>query len=161
MSLDVMILFAWLAILQHPQLCLSAGTIETAGTACTNFHFQGRATDQTKILFYGRLQTTRGLSFCSWSLLGPFFLLSSILVCFPPLGFLNSAFLSFLMSLFRRMPALCWVLVLDKLCKMSSVSLTIQVIRLLWWSKLKGNVLISSSQALAWLVDFQATTYFT
>lgn len=162
MSLDVMILFAWLAILQHSQLCLPASTIETAGTACTYLHFQGTATDQTKILFCSCPQATRGLSFCSLSLHDPLFYSSPVLFYFPLLGFLNSAFFSFLMSLFRRMSAskllACWVLILDKLCKMSSVSLIIQVIRLLWWSKLKGKLLIIRLQALVWLVDFQATT---
>lgn len=50
-SLDLMTLFAWLAIPQHPQVSLPAGTAETAGTACTYLHFQGRARDQTTMLF--------------------------------------------------------------------------------------------------------------
>lgn len=99
-------------------------------------------------------QATRGLSFCSLSLLGPLFCSSPLLVCFPPLGSLNSAFLSFLRPLFRRIPALRWVLTLDKLCKMNSVSLVIQLNRLLWWGMLKGNLLIIRSQAFVWLVDF-------
>lgn len=36
---------------EAPSALSSAGTIGTAGTACTYFHFQARATDQTKILF--------------------------------------------------------------------------------------------------------------
>lgn len=100
-------IFMPLKVVAAPSALSSASTIETAGTAGTYFHFQARATDQTKILFCSCPQTTRGLSFCSLSLPDPLFYSPPIWVCFLPLGFLNSAFLSFLLSLFRRIPALC------------------------------------------------------
>lgn len=50
MSSDLMTLFAWLAILWHPQLCLPAGTAETADTACTYLHFQGREANYSALL---------------------------------------------------------------------------------------------------------------
>lgn len=71
LSLDLMTLFAWLAILQHPQLWLPAGTAETEGTACTSFHFPGRATDQTTLLFSSCSQGSWRLCFCCLSLLCP------------------------------------------------------------------------------------------
>lgn len=141
---DVFNIFMPLKVVAAPSALSSASIVETAGTAGT--YFQARATDQTKILFCSCPQITRGLSFCSLSLPDPLFYSPPILVCFPPLGFLNSAFLSFLLSLFRRIPALYWVLILNKLCKMNSVSLVIQVIRLLWcWGMLKGHLLMIRS----------------
>lgn len=95
------------------------------------------------LLLPGQLEAWASAVYPSF-VLGPLFYFPPILACFTLLGFLNSAFLSFLMSLIRSMPALFWALIVDKVRKMSSVSLIIiQMIRLLWWSRLKGKVLSS------------------